>query len=163
MFNLSFPPPDIVLKSKNSAQKFASHLENLGKFVWLSHQACFSARAPTAVDRKKKNSRISFLFSLCHVGVHVESRLMSKKAVHFQSWTLYITKMKFYALFIDFSIVLLSYLALISALSFTLPPGQEKCLREEVHKDVLVTGEYRLSDAPNQKTHLTVSIYKSIS
>lgn len=64
------------------------------------------------------------------------------------------------ALYIDFSIVLLSYLALVSALSFTLPLGQEKCLREEVHKDVLVTGEYRLSDAPQQKTHLTVSIYK---
>lgn len=42
------------------------------------------------------------------------------------------------------------------SLSFTLSAGAKKCLREEVHKDILVTGEYRLSDAPI-KTHLTVS------
>ena len=41
------------------------------------------------------------------------------------------------------------------SLSFTLSAGSKKCLREEVHKDVLVTGEYRLSEAPI-KTHLTV-------
>lgn len=70
--------------------------------------------------------------------------------------------MKPLALLIDLSVVVLSYLALVSALSFTLPPGQEKCLREEVHKDVLVTGEYRLSDAPHQKTHLTVSNCKEM-
>ena len=60
---------------------------------------------------------------------------------------------------IVFSVVLLNYFALVSTLSFTLPPGQEKCLREEVHKDVLVTGEYRLSEAAHQKTHLTVSMF----
>ena len=65
--------------------------------------------------------------------------------------------MKCLVLLINVSIVVLGYLALVTSLSFTLPPGQEKCLREEVHKDVLVTGEYRLSDAPQQKTHLTVS------
>ena len=66
--------------------------------------------------------------------------------------------MKPLALFIVFSVGLLNYLALVSALSFNIPPGQEKCLREEVHKDVLVTGEYKLSDAAHQRTHLTVSI-----
>lgn len=65
--------------------------------------------------------------------------------------------MKAFSLLVVFSVVLLNYFALVSTLSFTLPPGQEKCLREEVHKDVLVTGEYRLSEAPNQKTHLTVT------
>lgn len=65
--------------------------------------------------------------------------------------------MKCLVLLINVSIVVLGYLALVTPLSFTLPPGQEKCLREEVHKDVLVTGEYRLSDAPQQKTHLTVT------
>lgn len=42
-----------------------------------------------------------------------------------------------------------------NCLSFTLSAGNKKCLREEVHKDILVTGEYKLSDAPIQ-THLTV-------
>ena len=67
--------------------------------------------------------------------------------------------MKAASLLIVFSVVLLNYFTLVSTLSFTLPPGQEKCLREEVHKDVLVTGEYRLSEAAHQKTHLTVSIF----
>ena len=44
----------------------------------------------------------------------------------------------------------------VNSLSFTLAAGSKKCLREEVHKDILVTGEYRLSEAPI-KTHLTVS------
>lgn len=44
----------------------------------------------------------------------------------------------------------------VNSLSFTLVAGSKKCLREEVHKDVLVTGEYKLSEAPI-KTHLTVS------
>ena len=76
--------------------------------------------------------------------------------------------MKLWSIFIVSPVVLLSYLAVVSSLSFNLPPGQEKCLREEVHKDVLVTGEYRLSDAPHQKTHLTVgtcmvlSVYRSL-
>lgn len=77
--------------------------------------------------------------------------------------------MKLWSIFIVSPVVLLSYLAVVSSLSFNLPPGQEKCLREEVHKDVLVTGEYRLSDAPHQKTHLTVgtcmvfSVYRSLN
>ena len=48
----------------------------------------------------------------------------------------------------------------VDALSFTLSAGTKKCLREEVHKDVLVTGEYRLSEAPI-KTHLTVRRFES--
>lgn len=44
----------------------------------------------------------------------------------------------------------------VNSLSFTLAAGSKKCLREEVHKDILVTGEYKLSEAPI-KTHLTVS------
>ena len=44
----------------------------------------------------------------------------------------------------------------VDSLSFTLAAGTKKCLREEVHKDILVTGEYRLSEAPI-KTHLQVS------
>ena len=44
----------------------------------------------------------------------------------------------------------------IDALMFHLSPNQKKCLKEEIHKDVLVTGEYELSDAPGQKTNLAV-------
>lgn len=44
----------------------------------------------------------------------------------------------------------------VEALMFHLSPNQKKCLREEIHKDVLVTGEYELSDGPGQKTNLAV-------
>ena len=47
-------------------------------------------------------------------------------------------------------------LALTDALMFHLPPNTKKCLREEIHKDVLVTGEYSTSDAPGQKINLAV-------
>merc|ERR1712168_1661551 len=56
-------------------------------------------------------------------------------------------------------VLLLSILSLlisnIHSISFTLTSQAKKCLREEVHKNVLVTGEYRVSEAPI-KTHLTV-------
>lgn len=39
---------------------------------------------------------------------------------------------------------------------FHLGANQRKCLKEEIHKDVLVTGEYELSDAPGQKANLRV-------
>jgi len=39
---------------------------------------------------------------------------------------------------------------------FHLSPNQKKCLKEEIHKDVLVTGEYELSDAPGQHANLKV-------
>jgi len=49
------------------------------------------------------------------------------------------------------------------ALMFHLAPNQKKCLKEEIHKDVLVTGEYSLSDAPGQKTDLQVTDSKGES
>ncbi|XP_069117279.1 transmembrane emp24 domain-containing protein 10-like [Argopecten irradians] len=45
----------------------------------------------------------------------------------------------------------------IDCLMFHLPANAKKCLREEIHKDVLVTGDYELSDAPGQKATLTVT------
>ena len=41
---------------------------------------------------------------------------------------------------------------------FNLSPGQKKCLKEEIHKDILVTGEYELSEAADQKATVTVSV-----
>ncbi|XP_006823743.1 transmembrane emp24 domain-containing protein 10-like [Saccoglossus kowalevskii] len=45
----------------------------------------------------------------------------------------------------------------VQSLSFYLPVNNRKCLKEEIHKDVLVTGDYDLSDAPGQKTLLHVA------
>lgn len=51
----------------------------------------------------------------------------------------------------------------IHGLMFHLAPNQKKCLKEEIHKDVLVTGEYHLSDAPGHKTDLQVTDSKGES
>lgn len=45
----------------------------------------------------------------------------------------------------------------VFSISFFLPVNSRKCLREEIHKDVLVTGEYEVSEQPNTKTNLKVS------
>ena len=65
-------------------------------------------------------------------------------------------KMGSVSLYISLIFISSSFISLANSLSFVLTPGQAKCLKEEVHKDVLVTGEYKLSEAPNQKTHLKV-------
>lgn len=46
---------------------------------------------------------------------------------------------------------------LTDALMFHLAPNTKKCLREEIHKDVLVAGDYGISEAPGQKINLAVS------
>ena len=81
-----------------------------------------------------------------------------KSRLLFSLEILYVSEMSPLSIFLVLPFVSLEYFALVSSISFTLPPGQEKCLREEVHKDVLVTGEYKLSDAPHMKTHLTVGL-----
>ena len=48
-------------------------------------------------------------------------------------------------------LVLLSLFAYSSAIRFYLKANGKRCLREEVHKDVLVTGNYELSEASGQK------------
>jgi hypothetical protein len=52
---------------------------------------------------------------------------------------------------------LLISFASVDSLMFLLSPNHKKCLREEIHKDVLVTGEYELSDAPGQIANLKVT------
>ena len=44
-----------------------------------------------------------------------------------------------------------------SGISFHLEPDTRKCLREEVHADVLVVGEYTLEEVHGQKTNIEVS------
>ncbi|XP_062502469.1 transmembrane emp24 domain-containing protein 10-like [Corticium candelabrum] len=53
-------------------------------------------------------------------------------------------------------LILLTIATTAFGISFQLPVGVKKCLREEVHRDVLVVGEYHLSDAPMQQTNLEV-------
>ncbi|XP_043929420.1 transmembrane emp24 domain-containing protein 10 [Protopterus annectens] len=43
------------------------------------------------------------------------------------------------------------------SISFHLPVNSRKCLREEIHKNVLVTGEYEVSEQPSIKTHLKIT------
>nr|CAB3267018.1 transmembrane emp24 domain-containing protein 10-like [Phallusia mammillata] len=43
------------------------------------------------------------------------------------------------------------------ALNFQLPADTEKCLREEIHKDVLVTGDYDVSQQASVKVFLKVT------
>lgn len=46
----------------------------------------------------------------------------------------------------------------VVSISFFLPVNTRKCLREEIHKDVLVTGEYEISEQQSTKTNLKVSV-----
>ncbi|KAM4722635.1 transmembrane emp24 domain-containing protein 10-like [Rhinophrynus dorsalis] len=43
------------------------------------------------------------------------------------------------------------------AISFYLPPQGRKCLKEEIHKDILVTGEYEVSEQPGLSSNLKVT------
>jgi len=56
-----------------------------------------------------------------------------------------------------FSILAAILLVVTDALRFTLPLDTKKCMKEEIHKDVLVTGEYEISEAPGQKAQLLVT------
>lgn len=59
---------------------------------------------------------------------------------------------------LTFYIFLLSTLSLsaVDALMFHISPHIKKCLKEEIHKDVLVTGDYDVSDAPGQQALLQI-------
>jgi len=40
---------------------------------------------------------------------------------------------------------------------FHLPPGQKKCIKEEIHKDVVVTGEFEAKESPQHRVDLKVT------
>lgn len=44
----------------------------------------------------------------------------------------------------------------VEGIMFNLPPNSQKCLKEEIHSNVLVTGEYEVSEAPGQRVDYTV-------
>ncbi|KAI2652260.1 Transmembrane emp24 domain-containing protein 10 [Labeo rohita] len=58
---------------------------------------------------------------------------------------------------LSLSLSLLFVVQSVVSISFYLPVRSRKCLREEIHKDVLVTGEYEISEQPNTKTNLKIT------
>lgn len=52
--------------------------------------------------------------------------------------------------------VLTLYLGVAHAIRFHIKPNTKRCLKDEVLKDVLVSGEYHVSETPGHKTDLTV-------
>ena len=60
--------------------------------------------------------------------------------------------------YVQLQVVIGGFAHLSSGLIFHLPANQKKCLKEEIHKDVLVTGEYELTEAPGQTANLRVSM-----
>ncbi|PAA54224.1 hypothetical protein BOX15_Mlig008263g4, partial [Macrostomum lignano] len=65
--------------------------------------------------------------------------------------------MKSTLLFIS-SILLLFAVDQVFSLRFHLPSNAKKCFREEIHKNVLVKGDYSISDDPNQKVTIKVKM-----
>jgi|GEM_PF-5750096 len=57
-----------------------------------------------------------------------------------------------------FGLFLVLYVAIdaIQGIMFHLQPGAVKCLREELQANVLVTGEYDVSEAPGQQVDYSV-------
>lgn len=56
-----------------------------------------------------------------------------------------------------FTILFVLYLSGVDCLMFHLEPMAKKCLKEEIHKDVLVTGDYDVTEGGDQKTNLMVT------
>lgn len=55
-----------------------------------------------------------------------------------------------------FVALLLAFATVSSALIFKLPVNSEKCLKEEIHKDVLVKGEYAVTALAGVTVNLLV-------
>ena len=53
-------------------------------------------------------------------------------------------------------LLVLVHMTPVDSLRFHVSPNRKKCLHEQIQKDLLVTGDYELSDAPGQKTLLLV-------
>ena len=90
----------------------------------------------------------------CHFfrSFHIQCHVYVRTNVHFKmaNWKIWSCAV---------GLLFISSFSFVYPLSFTLSAGTKKCLREEVHKDILVTGEYRLSEA-NIVTDLIVSVFE---
>ena len=58
--------------------------------------------------------------------------------------------------YIQLFIFYLTFLSSIESLMFYLPANTKKCLKEEIHKDILVKGDYFVSDIVGHHTKLEV-------
>ena len=62
----------------------------------------------------------------------------------------------------DFAAILLTAIAILIAsvdgIMWKLQPNAQKCLKEELQSNVLVTGDYEVQDAPGQKVDYVVSL-----
>merc|ERR1712019_73474 len=56
---------------------------------------------------------------------------------------------------------ILPFLSISQAMYFKLEAGSEKCLKEEVHKDILVTGNYQVEDKPNIDVDIKITDSKA--
>lgn len=66
--------------------------------------------------------------------------------------------------FIYFQLFLILILSTLSnAVRFYLQPGTKRCLKEEMRKSVISTGEYELSDGLGQRTDLQITDSKGHS
>lgn len=65
---------------------------------------------------------------------------------------------------VGYKVVILGLVfAMGECVMFHLQPNTQKCLREEIHKNVLVSGEYEVQEAPGQKVDIQVSDYNTHS
>ena len=55
-------------------------------------------------------------------------------------------------------VLMFCFLLRSEAISFNLEPDSRKCVREEVHKDVLVVGEYEFEQSHMQKSDIEVRL-----
>ena len=60
-------------------------------------------------------------------------------------------------LFVVIFVLTVILLQTVSGLRFHLPANDKRCLKEEMRKDVMLTGDFELSDSPGVRTDLTVS------
>lgn len=55
----------------------------------------------------------------------------------------------------DITFLRMKLLSLLLPLSmgmyFHMPPGHKKCIKEEIHKDVVVTGEFEAKESPGHR------------
>lgn len=58
--------------------------------------------------------------------------------------------------YVHLFVVCLTFLSSIESLMFYLPANTRKCLKEEIHKDILVKGDYFVSDIAGHHTKLEV-------
>ena len=61
-----------------------------------------------------------------------------------------------YTTIFSVAVGLMTMLNLADGLMFHLEPNARKCLKEEIHKGVLVTGDYDANQIPNQVVDLMV-------